>query len=216
MAYGRQTFIQIEAEMDKILSAEARKQINEGIHGKYRKVAAKPEGSFRYPTGRAGLEAQKYDPQILNALPEEVLTSYCGVGNPFSLEPVNRGESVLDIGCGVGVDTLVAAAKTGPGGRAVGIDLVPEMLQRARENLRKTSIDNASFQRASAEELPFADQSFDVVISNGVFNLVPDKLKALKEAWRVLKPNGRLMMADQILTTQPPSDLKSMLESWAK
>ncbi len=202
--------------MDKILSAEARKQINEGIHEKYRKVAAKPEGNFRYPTGRAGLEAQKYDPQILNALPEEVLMSYCGVGNPFSLGPIDSGESVLDVGCGAGVDTLVAAAKTGPGGRAVGIDLVPEMLQRARENLRRTTLENVSFEEASAEELPFANQSFDVVISNGVFNLVPYKLKALKEVWRVLKPNGRLMMADQILTTQPPADLKSMLESWAK
>lgn len=202
--------------MDKILSAEARKQINQGIHEKYRKVAAKPAGNFRYPTGRSGLEAQRYDPRILNALSEEILTSYCGVGNPFSLGPIKNGESVLDVGCGAGVDTLVAAAKTGPGGRAVGIDLVSEMLQRAGENLRKTTLGNVSFAEASAEELPFADRSFDVVLSNGVFNLIPDKLRALREAWRVLKPNGRLMIADQILTTEPPADLKSMLESWAK
>ena len=131
--------------MDKILSAEARKQINEGIQGKYRKVAATPEGNFRYPTGRSGLEAQRYDPRILNALSEEVLASYCGVGNPFSLGPIANGESVLDIGCGAGVDTLVAAAKTGPRGRAVGIDLVPEMLRRAEENLRKTTLGTVSF-----------------------------------------------------------------------
>lgn len=202
--------------MDKMISAEARKQINEGIHDKYKKVAATPEGNFRYPSGRAGLEAQKYDPEVLNALPDEVLASYCGVGNPFSLGLIDNGESVLDIGCGAGVDTLVAAILAGPSGKAVGIDLTAEMLARARENLRKTSIENVSFQKASAEELPFPEQSFDVVISNGVFNLVPDKLKALKEVWRVLKPDGRLMMADQILTTEPPADMKSMLESWAK
>jgi len=198
-----------------IFTSEDRKQIKEGITGKYVKVAISPEGSFKYPTGRAGLEAQNYNPQILNALPEEVLGFYCGVGNPFSLGPVQTGETVLDIGCGAGVDSIIAATIVGPDGKVVGMDLIPEMLERARENLRKTSLENVTFEEASAEELPFPETTFDVVISNGVFNLVPDKARALKEVIRVLKPDGRFMLADQVLTTSQPADTKSMVESWA-
>jgi ubiquinone/menaquinone biosynthesis C-methylase UbiE len=113
------------------------------------------------------------------------------------------------------VDTIVAAITAGPEGRVVGLDLTPEMLERAKENLSKTSLENVSFQEGSAEDLPFPEASFDVVISNGVFNLVPDKAKALKEVLRVLKPNGRFMMADQVLATEAPADISSMIEKWA-
>lgn len=196
-------------------TSEDRRLIKEGIAGKYVKVAISPEGNFKYPTGRAGLEEQKYDPEILDALPEEVLASYCGVGNPFSLGPIQKGETVLDIGCGAGVDSIIAAAMVGPDGRVVGMDLIPEMLERARENLKKTSFENMTFQEGSAEELPFPEETFDVVISNGVFNLVPDKPAALKEVIRVLKPGGRFLLGDQVLTTSQPTDTKSMVESWA-
>ncbi len=202
--------------MDNTFTQEDRRRIKEGITDKYKKVAVSPEGNFRYPTGRAGLEGQRYNLRILKALPEKVQASYCGVGNPFSLGPVNKGEAVLDIGCGAGVDTLVAAMMVGPEGKAVGIDLTPEMLERARANLEKTPLGNVNFQEGSAEELPFAAGTFDVVISNGVFNLVPDKPKALSEIFRVLKPKGRLMMADQILVGEMAEDTRSMLESWAR
>ena len=201
--------------MGNIFTSEDRKRIKEGIAGKYVKVAISPEESFKYPTGRAGLEAQNYDPEILNALSEEVSASYCGVGNPFSLGPLRTGETVLDIGCGAGVDSIIAATMVGPDGRVVGMDLIPEMLERARDNLRKTSLENVTFQEGSAEDLPFPEASFDVVISNGVFNLVPDKEEALKDVIRVLKPGGRFMLADQVLTTSQPADTKSMVESWA-
>jgi arsenite methyltransferase len=111
------------------------KKIEAGIRNKYIKVAESPEGLFNYPTGRAGIEALKYDPEWIGALPPAVVSSYCGVGNPFSLGPINKGDGVLDIGCGAGVDTLIAAMLTGPTGKAVGIDIVPEMLQRAKSNL---------------------------------------------------------------------------------
>ena len=193
-----------------------RKRIREGIDEKYKRVAISPEGKFSYPTGRAGLDGQKYDPNVLKALPEDVLASYCGVGNPFSLGPLNKGEAVLDIGCGAGVDTFVTAFMVGPGGKVTGIDLVPEMLARARSNLRKTSLKNVSFEEGSAEELPFPDGSFNVVISNGVFNLIPDKAKALREVFRALKPSGRFMLADQILIGEMPADTESMVENWAR
>lgn len=202
--------------METTLTAEDRKQIEEGLQQKYAKVSINPEGLFRYPTGRAGLEALKYDPGIVRALPESAVTSYCGVGNPFTLGPIHKGEAVLDIGCGGGVDTFFAAVMVGLKGKAVGIDMIPEMLGRARKNLRQTNIKNATFQEATAEDLPFPDESFDVVISNGVFNLVPDKARGLAEVFRVLKPGGRLMIADQILNGKLPKETKTRVENWAR
>jgi SAM-dependent methyltransferase len=202
--------------METMLTAEDRKRIKESLQQKYAKVSVNPEGLFRYPTGRAGLEALNYDPQVVRALPEAAVASYCGVGNSFTLGPIHKGETVLDIGCGGGVDTLAAAIMAGPKGKAVGIEMIPEMLARARENLRDTSLTNVTFQEASAEHLPFPDESFHVVISNGVFNLVPDKARSLEEVFRVLKPGGRLMIADQILTGELPKETKARVDNWAK
>ncbi len=200
--------------MKTTLTIEDRKRIKESIHQKYAEVSSSPGGHFRYPTGRAGLEALNYSAEITRALPEAAVASYCGVGNPFTLGPVHEGESVLDIGCGCGVDTLIAAIMVGPGGKAVGIDMIPEMLTRARKNLQETSLENVTFREASSEDLPFPDESFDVVLSNGVFNLIPDKAEALAEVLRVLKPQGRLMMADQVLTGVLPDDPKAGVDSW--
>lgn len=202
--------------MESNFTTEDRNRIKAGIQGKYAQVAASPKGLFQYPTGRAGLEGLGYDPEIVRALPEGAVDSYCGVGNPFTLGPIHEGEAVLDIGCGGGVDTLAAALMVGPRGRAVGIDMIPEMLERAKEDLRQSGLSNVTFQEATGEDLPFPDGSFDVVISNGVFNLIPDKAKALAEAFRVLKPGGRLMMADQILVGELPQEVQARVASWNK
>ncbi len=189
-------------------------KIEAGIRDKYIKVADNPEGLFKYPTGRSGIEAQKYDPELVGVLPAEVISSYCGVGNPFSLGPINKGDVVLDIGCGAGVDTILAAMMAGPTGKAVGIDIVPEMLQRAKSNMEMTGLKNASFESTSGEVLPFSDNEFDVVISNGVINLIPDKAALLKEVSRVLKPGGRLMLADQVAIGSVQKDMKTRLANW--
>ncbi len=193
-----------------------RKKIEDGIRQRYARAAQSPEGHFRYPTGKAGLEALGYDQSILRILPDEVLASYCGVGQPFILDQIKPGESVLDIGCGAGVDTIIAAIMVGPQGKTIGIDFVPEMVQRARQNLQITQLRNVCFELGSGEALPFASESFDCVISNGAYNLIPDKAKALQEAFRVLKRAGRLMIADQVLSGGLPSNPMEMVETWAK
>lgn len=201
--------------MEFAFSAEQRRQIQEGLAARYAAVAAGRTGLFRYPTGLAGLAGQDYPAAALAALPETVKASFCGVGNPFSLGPVNLGEAVLDIGCGAGVDTLVAALLAGPSGRAAGVEMVPAMLERARRNLAAAGLANAEFVEGGAEALPFPDASFDVVISSGVFNLVVDKRQALGEAFRVLRPGGRLQFADQALIGQPARDAEAAVRSWS-
>ncbi len=202
--------------MENELTAQDKQRIEESIRRKYLKVAASPERLFRYPTGRAGLERLDYAPDMVRSLPETVAAAYCGVGNPFTLGPIREDETILDIGCGAGVDSVLAAKLAWASGAVTGIDLVPEMLARARENARLAGVDNVTFQEASAEQLPFPENSFDVVISNGVFNLVVDKVKALSEVHRVLKPGGRLMLADQVLAGELPKETKVRVENWAR
>ena len=155
-----------------------------------------------------------YDETILKQLPESIQAAYCGVGNPFSLGTIGPGMTVIDVGCGAGVDTLIAALMAGPGGKAVGVDITPEMVERAKANLKQVKLPNVSFYQASAEQLDFPPEGFDVAISNGVLNLVVNKEKALAEIYKVLKPGGRLMLADQVLTGGPPESKKDILTSW--
>lgn len=190
-------------------------QIRTGIQEKYAKVAAEGAGCcFKYPTGKEGMIRQGYPIDLINDLPDEVLADFCGVGNPLSLGPLYAGEAVLDIGCGAGVDSLVAAHLVGAGGRVVGIDVTPAMIARARANLARLGWSQVSFQEGEAEALPFPDSDFDAVISNGVFNLTLNKAKALQEAHRVLKPGGRLMLADMILVAALPPDRQDQIANW--
>jgi SAM-dependent methyltransferase len=177
-------------------------------------AAAGPGGCFQYPTGKAGMELQGYPPEVLRDFPQEVLAAFCGVGNPFSLGTLNPGDAVLDLGCGAGVDSLVAGRLVGTGGRVVGLDVTPAMIERARGHLARLGLANVTFQMGEAEALPFPDHDFDAVISNGVFNLTLNKEKALKETHRVLKPGGRLMLADMVLVAALPPDLGDKVENW--
>lgn len=200
--------------METLLNNEELLKIQEGIRDKFSKVAISPEGLFKYPTGRKGLEKLEYEEAMLEKLPEEVISSYCGVGNPFSLGQIHLGEMVLDVGCGAGVDAIIAGLMVGPNGSVEGVDIVSEIIARAEKNLKLTTLKNVTFNTITGEKLPFGDSTFDVIISNGVINLIPRKEEILKEILRVLKPAGRLMLADQIAVGNIKTDQKARLANW--
>jgi SAM-dependent methyltransferase len=181
--------------------------IRNGIAQKYRKVAVSPAGLFQYPTGEGSARHLGYPPDLLVPIPPEIRERFVGVGNPFALGPIRPGESLLDLGCGAGFDAFVAAQLVGPAGRVVGIDLSPEMLAVARAGQAEAGFPELEFREASVEALPFPDASFDVALSNGVLNLVPDKPAALGEIFRVLRPGGRLQTCDiGLVGDRPPPD----------
>jgi SAM-dependent methyltransferase len=170
----------------------------------YASVSLEPEKDFVFPTGRAWAEDLGY-PGELARVPDDVVESFAGVANPFSLGRLEQGERVLDVGSGAGTDSLVAALMVGLEGTVTGIDMTPEMLDKARAGAAKLGVGNVAFVEGEAERLPFGDASFDVVVSNGVIDLIPDKDAVFSELHRVLVPGGRLQIAD-VTIQQPVSD----------
>ncbi len=171
----------------------------------YAAVSDEPERAFIFPTGRAWATDLGYPRDLLARVPDASARSFAGVANPFVLGALEPGERVLDVGCGAGTDSLVAAQMVGPDGRVAGVDMTPQMLEKARSSARELGVDNVEFLDAEAENLPFEDASFDVVISNGVIDLVPDKDAVFSEIHRVLAPGGRIQIAD-VTIQKPVSD----------
>jgi arsenite methyltransferase len=170
----------------------------------YASVSQEPEKDFIFPTGRAWAEDLGY-PTELERVPDFVTESFAGVANPFSLGRLEPGERVLDLGSGAGTDSLVAALMVGSEGSVTGIDMTPEMVEKARAGAAAVRLENASFVEGEAETLPFPAESFDVVISNGVIDLIPDKDAVFAELYRVLAPGGRIQLAD-VTIQQPVSE----------
>ena len=170
----------------------------------YASVSDEPDKEFIFPTGRAWAEDLDYPPELGN-VPELAAESFAGVANPFSLGRLQPGEQVADLGCGAGTDSLVAAQMVGPGGQVTGVDMTPEMLAKARAAAAELNVGNVEFVEGEIERLPFGDGSIDVVISNGVIDLVPDKDAVFGEIFRVLTPGGRVQIAD-VTIQQPVSE----------
>jgi arsenite methyltransferase len=189
-------------------------RLRASIRSEYAAVASEPARGFHFHTGRPLLRLLGYDDALLEGIPEEALASAAGTGNPFALGPIRQGERVVDCGSGAGVDSLVGARLVGPEGRVIGVDMTPEMLDKARRAAVAAGLTNVEFREGLLEALPVDDGWADVVISNGVLNLVPDKGAALSEIARVLRPGGRLQLADIVLARAVSDGSKQDVSLW--
>lgn len=193
-----------------------RASILDAVRNMYDEVATCPARGFHFPTGRPACEYVGYPSSELDALPPSALDSFAGVGYPFLGNGIREGHSVVDVGSGSGVDVLLAVKRTGPSGRVFGVDLTPSMIEIARANLESAGAENASIVEGNAEEIPLDDAATDVVTSNGVINLVPDKPRAFSEIHRILKPGGTIQIADIVLTKPVSATSKADSALWAE
>jgi arsenite methyltransferase len=192
-------------------------QLRRLVRAEYDRVARESQGIFHFHRGPEYASSMLgYDSRELAAIPGESTASFAGVGNPHRIGPIEPGETVLDIGCGAGMDLLLAARRTGPKGRVIGVDMTPAMIERAKGAALASGLwQNVEIRRGVAEELPVESASVDVAISNGVLNLSSDKLRAFREIYRVLRPGGRLYLADVIVQRELSLAARSDVELWA-
>ncbi len=196
----------VEVEIDvQLLKTEIRKT--------YSAVSREPNQDFIFPTGRAWAVDLHYPPELAN-VPELAAESFAGVANPFSLGRLAARECVLDLGSGAGTDSLIAAQMVGEQGSVIGIDMTPQMLEKARAAAAEQGAANVEFVEAEAERLPFAEGRFDVVISNGVIDLIPDKDAVFAELFRVLTPGGRIQIADVTIQNPVSAEGRRDIDLW--
>jgi arsenite methyltransferase len=198
--------VSVEVEIDvDLLKSEIKKT--------YASVSDEPEREFVFPTGRAWAEDLGYPPELAN-VPDSAVESFAGVANPWTMGRLSPGERVLDLGSGAGTDSLVAAQMVGPEGSVTGIDMTPEMLAKARIAAAALGVGNVEFVEGQAEHLPFPNASFDVVVSNGVIDLVPDKDAVFAELNRVLAPGGRMQIADVTIQNPVSAEGRRNIDLW--
>lgn len=188
--------------------------LREAIRAEYQEVATCLARSFHFHTGRRLAARLGYPTDWVDRLPDQVIESFAGVGNPFTVGQLQAGEYVADIGSGAGFDALLAAQQVGLQGRVTGVDMTAAMLDKARANAALLGLENVEFREGYAEALPIDDASVDVVISNGVINLCPDKQAVYQEIFRILKPDGRLQIADIVVRRAVPEDARSNIDLW--
>jgi arsenite methyltransferase len=189
-------------------------ELREAIRDEYAEVALHPEKGFHFHTGRPLSRLLGYQDEWLEGIPEPSVESFAGTGNPFSLGELRPGDHVVDIGCGAGIDSLIAARMVSPTGRVIGVDMTPAMLEKAHHAAQEAGVSNVAFRHGYGESLPVEDAWADVVISNGVLNLMPDKTAALNEMGRVLKPGGRLQIGDILVQKAVPVSAKNKIDLW--
>jgi len=188
--------------------------LRQAIQDEYALVADEPQHGFHFLVGRPLAHLLGYTEDWLDGIPEPTIASFAGTGNPFSAGQLLPGERVVDVGCGGGIDSLIAAKMVGPQGRVVGVDMTPAMVLKARSSAAVAAMKNVEFREGFGESLPVEDGWADVVISNGVLNLMPDKDAALREMARVLQPGGRLQIGDILVQKAVPQSAKEDIALW--
>lgn len=188
--------------------------LRQAISKEYEEVAYNPDQGFHFHTGRRLTRILGYKEEWLEGIPESSIESFAGTGNPFSIEELNSGEKVVDIGCGAGIDSLVAAKKVGSNGKVIGVDMTDAMLNKARKAGEEAGFNQVEFKKGHAESLPIEDGWADIVISNGVINLTPDKKTTFREIARILKPNGRVQIGDILVQKKVPDSAKRKIDLW--
>jgi arsenite methyltransferase len=202
--------------VDQVLAARVdREVLRAQISAKYTDVALAPQKGFHFHTGRPLAAMLGYAAAAVAGLPAATVESFAGNGNPFSLGPLRAGEVVVDIGCGAGFDTLLAARQVGPSGRVIAVDMTGAMRDKARAGAAALGLTNVEVRHGYAEELPVASASVDVVISNGVINLCPDKVAVMREVYRVLRPGGRFQIGDIVVHKDVPQGAKDDIDLWS-
>jgi len=191
-----------------------REVLREAIRGEYEVVAEAPNKGFHFHSGRPLARILGYQDAWLEGIPEASTESFAGTGNPFSLGEIGVGERVVDVGCGAGIDSLIAARMSGETGQVVGVDMTPAMLEKAKGSAAAAKLLNVEFRAGYGESVPVPDAWADVVISNGALNLMPDKVAVLREMARVLKPNGRLQLGDILVAKEVPQGAKEDIDLW--
>lgn len=188
--------------------------LRKAIQDEYKEVAEEPGKGFHFHTGRHLTKIVGYKDEWLKGVSESSIESFAGTGNPFAMGTLTLGEKVVDVGSGGGIDSFVAARMVGVDGKVIGIDMTPAMLEKARVAAVKSNIHNVEFIEAYMEEIPVPDSWADVVISNGVLNLTPDKQKVFGEMFRLLRPGGRLQIADIMVSREVPEGAKRKIDLW--
>lgn len=193
-----------------------RAHIIESVQAMYTEVACAPGKVFHFPTGRRACEFVGYPAAQLDAVPAAAVESFAGVGYPFAAETIRMGDAVLDVGSGSGTDALIAARLAGDTGKVYALDMTAAMRDKLRNNVQQASAGNVEVIAAEAEHIPLRDGSIDVVTSNGVLNLVPDKRRAFSEIFRVLKPGGRAQIADIVISQEISEACRQNPKLWAE
>jgi SAM-dependent methyltransferase len=200
--------------MAEILELVDLEELRKEVREKYREVAEDPAADYHFHTGRLHALRLGYPVTALDRLPEEACEAFAGVGNPFYWGGPRPGERVVDLGSGAGMDSFLAALWVGREGRVVGVDMTPEMIARSRELTAQLGLENMEFREGFIEKLPIEDAWADLVISNGVINLCPDKLGVYREIHRILKPGGRMTVADICVEKPVPESALRDIDLW--
>jgi len=201
-------------ETEKFLSAITPEEIKAAVAAKYSQVATTPAADFNFPLGRAFAESVGYPPDVLGQLPATFWESFTGAGNPQPFADAKPGQVLLDLGCGAGLDLYFYARAVGPTGQCYGVDLSEAMCNKARANMTRVGITNVEIRQGHSDDIPLPASSVDIVASNGIYNLSPQKEPVMREVLRVLKPGGRTVFAEVVLQSVLPEDVRRNIGDW--